>query len=71
MSLLDKVVRTKERSLLYAPEKADSLIFFHVSFLENQSNVVIRTVNTDCLIIRFGYCEKLDSSLKIWLEFRL
>ena len=71
MSLLDKVVRTKERSLLYAPEKADSLIFFHVSFLENQSNVVIRTVNTDCLIIRFGCCEKLDSSLKIWLEFRL
>ena len=71
MSILDKVVRTKERSLLCTPEKADSLIFFHVSFLENQSNVVIRTINADCLIIRLGCCEKLDSSLKIWLEFRV
>ena len=44
-------------------------IFFHVFSVENQSNVLIRTADTDCLIIGFWCPEKLDPSLKIWLEF--
>ena len=47
MPILDKVVRTEERSLLCTHEKADSRIFFHILSLENQSNVVIRTADTD------------------------
>ena len=43
-------------------------ILFQVWSLENQSNVVIRTADTDCLIIGLGCCEKLDPFLKIWLE---
>ena len=68
MSILEKVVRTEERCLLCTHEEADSRILFHVSSLENQSNVIIRTVDTDCLVIRLGCCEKLYPSLKIWLE---
>ena len=68
MSILDKVVRTEERSLLCTHEESDGRIFFHVSSLENQSNVVIRTADTDCLIIEFGCREKLNPSLKLWLE---
>ena len=36
--------------------------------LENQSNVVIRIEDTDCLIIGLGCREKLGPSLKIQLE---
>ena len=43
-------------------------ILFQVWSLENQSNVVIRTADTDCLFIGLGCCEKLDPFLKIWLE---
>ena len=68
MSILDKVVRTEERSLLCTHEEADSCIFFHVLSLEYQSNVVIRTADTDYLIIGLGCREKLDPSLKMWLE---
>ena len=67
MSTLDKVVRTEERSLLCTHKEADSRIFFHVTSLENQSNVVIRKADTDCLIIELGCREELDPSLKIWL----
>ena len=70
-SILDKVVRTEERSLFCTHEEADSHIFFHISSLENQSNVVIRTADTDCLIIGLGCHEKLDPSLKIWLGCRV
>ena len=49
MSILDKVVRTEERSLLCTHEEADSHIFIHVLSLEIQSNIVIRTADTDCL----------------------
>ena len=68
MSILDKAVRTEERSLLCTHEETDSRIFFHVSSLENQSNVIIRTADTDCLIIGLECRKKLDPSLKIWLE---
>ena len=68
MSILDKAVRTEERSLLCTHEETDSRIFFHVSSLENQSNVIIRTADTDCLIIELECRKKLDPSLKIWLE---
>ena len=36
MSILDKVVRTEERSFLCTHEETDSPIFFHILSLENQ-----------------------------------
>ena len=71
MSILDKVVRTEDRSLLCTHGEADSCILGNVLSLENQSNVVIRTADTDYLIIGLECREKLDPSLKIWLEVRV
>ena len=71
MSILDKVVSTEERSLLCTHEEADSRIFSHVLSLENHSNVLIRTADTNCLIIGLGCHKKLDPSLKIRLEVRI
>ena len=68
MLILDKVVRTDESSLLSTHEEVDSRIFFHVSSLGNQGNVVIKTADTDCHSIGLGYREKLDLSLEKWLE---
>ena len=45
-----------------------AVFFFHVSSLENQSNVIIRTADTDYLITGPWYRKKLDPSLKIWFE---
>ena len=39
-------------------------IFFHVSSSENQSIVVMRKTDADCLVIRLDCREKLDPSLK-------
>ena len=58
-------------------EEADSRTFFHVSCLaENFSstsdvNVVVRSTDTDSLIIIVGYFQKLlkkYQKLKLWLE---
>ena len=62
MSILEKVVRTKEWSLLCTYEEEDSRIFSHILSLENRSNVVIRTADTDCLIMGLGYRKKLNLS---------
>ena len=48
-------------------KEADSRISFHISSLENQSNV-IKTVDADCLIIGLKCREGLDLFLKIWME---
>ena len=68
ISILDKVVKTEESSLSCCHEEADSRIFFHASSVQSESNVVIRTSDTDCLVIALGCREKIDPSLKIWLE---
>ena len=46
-------------------------IFFHASSSEDQSIVVMRKIDTDYLVIRLDYREKLDPSLKIWLKVRV
>ena len=40
-------------------------IFFHALSSEDQSIVVMRKIDTDYLVIRLDYREKLDPSLKI------
>ena len=68
MSILGKAVRTEEWSLLCTHEEADIRILFHILRLENQRYFTMRTADTDCLINEVGCSEKLDTSLKIWLE---
>ena len=71
------VVRSDEARLYSNHEEADSRMFFHVSCLaENYSstsdvNVVVRSTDTDSLIIDVGCFQKLlekHQKLKLWLE---
>ena len=67
-SVLDKVVRKEELTLYSTHEEADSRMFFHVSSVQAPANVVVRTCDTDCLVIGIGCRSNLDSGLKIWIE---
>lgn len=64
MSVLGKVVKTEKRSFYYILMKRQP-IFFLVSSSENQSIVVMRKTDADCLVIRLDCRKKLDPSLKI------
>ena len=49
-----KLVRMIKLHLYSTYEEVDSEIIFHVTSIEENSNVVIRTVDTDLLIIALG-----------------
>ncbi|KAG1689652.1 Protein disulfide-isomerase TMX3 [Nymphon striatum] len=49
-------------------EEADTRMFFHLTHVQSPSNVVIRTTDTDCLIIELGNKHFYNSEIKIWLE---
>ena len=43
-------------------------MFFHLMSVANNSNVVIKTADTDCLIIGLGCKDKFHNSINIWFE---
>ena len=49
-------------------EEADTRIFFHLNQVSSSRNVVIRTADTDCLIIALGNKHMFQPEIKIWLE---
>ena len=49
-------------------EEADSHMFFHAHQCEVPSKIVIRTDDTDCLVIALGCKHNLDPRVSIWLE---
>ena len=49
-------------------EEADSRMFYHLSLIVTPSNVVMRTIDTDSLIIAMGCKKFYETSLKLWLE---
>ena len=61
-----------EVTYLYSTHKeADSRMFFHLTNVSSPANAVVRTADTDCLIIALG-CKRLyNPLLKIWLEVGL
>ena len=67
-SVLGKVVRTEEFNLYSDHEEADSRMFHHIQSLPKPSNVVVRSNDTDVLVIAIGCRSKIDTELKIWLE---
>ena len=42
--------------------------FYHLSLVATPSNVVMRTNDTDSLVIGMGCNQFYDTSLKLWLE---
>ena len=54
--------------LYSAHEEADNRMFFHLADVNAQSNVVIRTADTDCLIIGLASQHLYEESTHAWLE---
>ena len=52
-------------------EEADFRMFFHLKYITAPEKVVIRTADTDCLIIALGLKHLYDQQLQIWLEVGL
>ena len=67
-SILGKVLRSEEPRLFCTHEEADSRMFFHAASVPPPATIVIRTSDTDCLVIAVGCRSKIDSSVKLWLE---
>ena len=49
-------------------EDADSRMFYHLSLVATPSNVVMRTYDTDSLVIAKGCKQIFDISPKLWLK---
>eukprot|EP00794_Sanderia_malayensis_P015514 gene15514-17096_t len=70
-AVFDNVIRCEAEDLFCTHEEADSRIFFHLNSLPTPCNAVIRTSDTDCLIIGLGCRSFIQSDIKIWLEVGL
>ena len=49
-------------------EEADTRMFYYLNHVSNPSNVVIRTTDTDCLVIALGNKHIYHPEVTIWLE---
>ena len=67
-SVEGKVHRAIEENLCCDHEEADSRIFRHVVNTPARSNIVVRTSDTDCLIIALGCFPQFHQSQKIWMD---
>ena len=65
------MIKKEEISLTSSHEEADSRMVFHCKLLQGSKNIVIRTNDTDVLIIFLGNMPKLDPGLHIWLAVGL
>ena len=52
-------------------EEADSKMIFHIKSISAPKNVVVRTADTDVLIIALGNLRNIDPSINVWLEVGL
>ena len=65
------MVRTIQPHLYSTHEEADSKIIFYVTNIEENSNVVIRTADTDVLTIPLGCISQIPPNVNLWLEVGL
>ena len=63
----DKVFCTEQVNYCHH-EEVESRMFYHVSLVATPSNVVMRTNDTDALVIAMGCKQFYDTSLKLLLE---
>ena len=62
------VVTAEIEELFSTHEEADSRMLFHVYYIPAPSEIVIRTVDTDVLIIALGVMDQLDPGKLSLLE---
>ena len=65
----DGQLQRNEQTHLYSiHEEADSGMIFHLKSLSGRNNIVVRTNDTDVLVIILSNMDKLIASSHIWLE---
>jgi len=52
-------------------EEADTRMVFHLATVQLPANMVIRTSDTDVMVILLGNISKLHINIKVWLEVGL
>ena len=62
------IVKAEVEELFSTHEEADSRMLLHVNYIPAPSDTVIRTVDTDVLIITLGVMDQLDTRKVLWLE---
>ena len=66
-----QVTRTLILELTSSRKEADSKMIYHVTILEEKSKIIIRTSDTDVLVIVLVCLEHIPESIKLWLEVDL
>ena len=66
-----KMVRMIQPHLYSTHEEADSKMIFHVTSIEKNSNVAIRTADTDVRITVLGCITQIPPYINLWLEVGL
>jgi hypothetical protein len=64
----DKVYREECDNLFSTHEEADNRMFYHLTSVANNSNVIIKTADTDCLLIGLGCKDKFPTLINLWFE---
>ena len=67
----EKMCTMCERSLYSTHKEADSRMVFHLNSVTNSSNIVIRTSDTDVLVIAFWFIGTMSSDIKVPFAFSL
>ena len=63
----DRMVKSEEVAYYLKHEEADTRMIYHVGQLPSGTNVVVRTVDTDVVVIALGCFHQLQDK-KIWVE---
>ena len=62
------MMKAIEEDFRCSHEEADTRMLFHISKVPSPSNIVIRTVDTDVLVIALGALHNLEEGKKVWME---
>ena len=63
----DRMVKSEEVAYYVKHEEADTRMIYHVGQLPSGTNVVVRNVNTNVVVIALGYFHQLQDK-RIWVE---
>ena len=64
-------IQPKCANLYPVHQEADSKMLFHVASIPSPANIVIRSVDTDVLVIALACLSKIDPRKKVWMETEL
>ena len=67
MSRKDRMVKSEEVAYYAKHEEADTRMIYHVGQLPSETNVVMRTVDADVVVVAIGFFDQLQHK-RIWVE---